>query len=145
MLRPIQFYFTLFICLGCYVANVHANAQSEVDRNIAIIFPSDLMQEMIDQTTPEMMSNLKFNSEADKSKTQREVDQFHRQFIQTFNQLVTQSLKQNFTPQELAEWAKLETSPLGKKTMLWLKTEYPGILNKAMEAPMQQLYKSMMQ
>lgn len=48
-------------------------------------------------------------------------------------------------PEELAEWAQFQTTPLGAKTMLWLKTKYLGIFNKAMDAPMQDLYKNMSQ
>jgi hypothetical protein len=124
-------------------ADVASDAAQNEDRNIAIIFPPELMQQMLDQTTPEMMSNLKFNSDQDKSNTQTAVDKFHREFLAKFNTLVTQSLKQNFSPQEIAQWASFETTPLGKKTMSWLKTKYPGILNQAMDAPMQDLYKNL--
>jgi hypothetical protein len=135
----------LILCVGLSASAVIATAESEVDRNIAIIFPPDLMEYMIDQTTPTMMDNLKFSSDADRNKTQNEVDTFHHEFLRTFNTLVRQSLKENFTAQEIAVWASFETTPLGEKTMLWLKTKYPGILNQAMEQPMQNLYKSMAQ
>jgi hypothetical protein len=128
------------LSLGAFTA--HASAATDVDRNIKIIFPPDLMQQMIDETTPELLTSLKYTNGDDKAKTESTVNTFHTEFLQNFQTLVTASLKQSFTPEELAQWAAFQTTPLGEKTMLWLKTKYPGILNKAMEGPMQNMYKN---
>jgi len=126
---------------ACFTAQ--ADAKSDVDRNIKIIFPPEVMEEMVASTTPQLISNLKFTDSADKSKTENSVTQFHKQYLQTFQTLVTASLKENFTPEELAEWARFQTSPLGKKTMVWLRTKYPDILNKSMDAPMKGLLQNL--
>ena len=101
------------------------------------------MQQMLDQTTPELLSNLKYTDAKDKANTASAVTKFHQAFLQKFYGLVTASLKQSFTPEEIAQWASFQTTPLGTKTMTWLKTKYPGILNQAMDAPMQDLYKNL--
>jgi len=134
---------TLLLLLMLSSFGICADTASEEDKNIQVIFPPDLMRQMLAETNPGLFSNLKYSSAADEAKTKSEVETFQQQFLQGFQVLVTASLKENFTPEEIAEWAKFQTTPLGSKTMLWLKTKYPGILNKAMDAPMQDLYKSM--
>jgi len=131
------------LLLFLVACTVHANAQTEVDRNINIIFPPDLMQQMIDATTPELISNLKFTSSADKSNTEDATSKFHKQFLQTFNKLVTTSIRENFTPAEIAEWAAYQSTALGQKTMTWMRAKYPDILNKSMDAPMKDLFKNL--
>lgn len=117
------------------VSYANTTNHNNVDQNIDIIFPAQKLEKMLAPMISQLMNSTNLTKIIKDPKIEKIFHNMILEYSKNFTKGMKESIKQNFTHEEIAEWANYQQSELGIKCGKWGESELQKILYSSMQEP----------